>query len=148
MLETIEKLIDTLFSEPYGLDDCMDIGKILDNKMLILGKDVYLGKAREELKQTGSININASHEGVYVAHYRLHSETAINVLNFFINNPAEIKKKEYLENKIISFFKSYEWETWAWKYVEAISDFSPYIDQKNDIQGASNTRARRRRKSH
>jgi hypothetical protein len=173
MPDYIETLIDGLFSEPYGLDDCMELGRILNNPFLTLEKDINVGKRGEgeyedeskrmlkKLKTDKILNLYVSHETkheqppLYINHYRLHSETAINTLDYFIKKVQEIHKKEelekkehpdnkehldfiksiqemykkeylgkkeYLENKLSDFFKSYEWETWAWKYAESISE--------------------------
>jgi len=140
----IEKLIDSLFLEPYGIDDCMELGRILNNKGIDLKEDVDIydtitdekTKKSEKVKKTigekESLNLYVSYKGDYTAHYRLHSNTAIAILDCFIKNAEERGKKEYLENKLVSFFKSYEWETWAWKYADAEngSNSSPYNAQK------------------
>jgi hypothetical protein len=158
MADSIEKLIDSLFLEPYGLDDCMELGRILNNKGIDLKEDVDIydtitdektkkaKKVKKTINKSEALDISVSHEIVfdkikingkeykrrdYVCSYRLHSNTAISILDFFINNARERSRKEYLENKIISFFKSYEWETWAWKYAENGSDSLTYSAKKS-----------------
>ena len=113
-MHSIETLIDELFIEPYGLDDCMEISRLLNSTFDL--KKADFGKSKEELKQTKIANIHVSHEGMYIGHYRLHSENALEVLEYFKTHDKN--KKEDLDNKIVSFFKSYEWETWSYKNAE------------------------------
>jgi len=140
MPETIEKLVDSLFLEPYGLDDCMELGRILNNNGLELKDDIEIydiitdeetkkaKKVKKTIKRGEVLDISASHEIIfdkikingkeykrrdYVCNYKVHSNIAVDILDFFIKNTRELRKKEYLENKVISFFRSYEWETWA-----------------------------------
>ena len=115
----------------------------MNNKTVDLGKDVDIydtitdkktkktEKAKKRIGKKESLNLHVSYKGDYTTNYRLHSNTAIDILDFFIKNARERGKKEYLENKIINFFKSYEWETWAWKYAENGSDSLPYNAKKS-----------------
>jgi len=177
MPEAIESLINALFIEPVGLDDCLDIGKILTNSNIDLEKDIDIYnevidketnkavidaetkepvKIVKRIRDNESLNLYVSHEREilgakhkikdYLGHYRIHSNTAIDVLDYFIKNSAEKTKVEYLENKIVNFFNSFEWEIWAWKYVDANSEPLTYNAPQENNRASGNTSSRRRRK--
>jgi len=162
MPNEIEKLIDALFLEPYGLDDCMEIMRMTYQAFDFKGyletqksrdsdgeyekaedESSLIGKLKERLKSKKILDIYVSYKGEYKGHYRLHSEKAISVLQIL---SASKEKSAYLENKITGFFKSFEWETWAWKYAESSSDSLPYKVQKKNNQVSDNTALRQRRK--
>jgi len=137
MQNEIKSSLDKLFSEPYGLDDCMNLAKILNNNKIDLKRDFKFRKfeideesdkePEEELlyysEKIGNeeiLSFHISNEREYIGHYRFHSKNALNILENLIKNPIIMGEfKNYLENKIISFFKSYEWETWSYKNAEA-----------------------------
>jgi len=137
MPNEIKISVDNLFSEPYGLDDCMNLARILNNNKIDLKKDFKFKKfeideesdkkPKEELlyysEKIGNeeiLSFHISNDREYIGHYRFHSKNSLNILENLIKNPSIRQEfKNCLENKIVSFFKSYEWETWSYRNAEA-----------------------------
>jgi len=95
------KLLDNLFSEPYGLDDSFELLRMQHDK----------NPKERHFNERAKIYNFYTKEG---KHYKLHSDTAL-----IFTDSMHSEAREYLESKIISFMKSYEWETWAYKHAES-----------------------------
>jgi len=145
MPDETEKIIDVIdkhFSGLYGLDDSMEIMRALYNKSFD-PKSIDYNDAKEKLNSGKVFNIYVSNKGNYSGHYRLHSEKAINLLLALLTDE---KSKKYLEDKIINFFNSFEWETWSYRYAETLEETWSYSAQKENSPVSGSTLLRRRRK--
>ena len=139
-----ESSIDEMF--PYIFEDAVSLWNLIyerpDKKKIEQsvpkkdenGKEIsFLESALREFKK-GRFEIKT------LKSYKFYSAAAAEAIDYiFIQNGRF--EKSYLEDKIVNFFKSYEWETWAWKYAESIldSDSSPYMAQKKSSQVSGNT---------
>lgn len=133
--------LDNLFNEPYGIDDSMEILRLLYNPAFDFKKSLrfpekkekteqkeiekeweFIKKLREQINAEGIFNIHLSVNELYKGHYKIHSEKAFDVLySLSLSDSGKLKRK-YLETKVVDFFRSYEWETWAWKYAESLEE--------------------------
>jgi len=97
----IVNLLDDLFSEPYGIDDSLELLKMQHD----------WNKKERVFNDRSRMHSFYTKDG---KHYQLHSDT---MLAFADSLPADAKN--YLESKVISFIQSREWETSCYRHAES-----------------------------
>ena len=130
---TSESLVNEVFC-PYAIDDSMEAIKVLYNYEIISKlenelKEVDIAHARAVLKKKSIVKEDNKKFKLY--NHSFYSDTAISLIEWYVKalTPERDKINKILEEKLVKFFKSYEWETWGLKYIEAESDYEASLAQ-------------------